>query len=264
MLRTLVERATRSSVFRRRLPSALGGARFFVSASAGLGYLFRPVERIDPALCALAREFVHTDYVVWDVGANVGLFSFAAAHLAGPNGRVCSIEPDLWLVQLLRRSASQQPSTSAPVQVVPSAVAGACTLRTLNIATRSRATNCLSGYGSTQMGGVAEQQTVVTVTLDWLAEFLPPPDLVKIDVEGAELEVLRGAVNLLSSNRPIFLCEVCSENFVPLTSLFRECGYRVFDGEEPAEQRQELDVARWSTIAIPNSSTPPADSATEA
>lgn len=96
MLRSLVERATRGWRFRRTLPVALGGAGIYISPLAGLKYLFRPMDTIDPTLCRLAREFVRGGHVVWDVGANVGLFSFAAAHFAGAGGRVISIEPDVY------------------------------------------------------------------------------------------------------------------------------------------------------------------------
>ena len=108
-------------------------------------------------------------------------------------GLVVALEPDAWLVQLLRRSALEQPAGSASVQVVPAAVASEMSIRTLCLADRSRASNHLAEFGTTQTGGVREQQSVVAVTLDWLLESLPAPSVVKIDVEGAELEVLKGA-----------------------------------------------------------------------
>ncbi len=138
--------------------------------------------------------------MVWDVGANVGLFSFAAASLAGPEGRVVALEPDAWLVQLLRRSASRQPAGSAPVEVVPAAIAAALSVRTLCLASRSRAANYLADFGTIQTGGSREQQSVIAVTLDWLLESFPVPSVVKIDVEGAELEVLEALGG--SSRRP--------------------------------------------------------------
>ena len=259
MLRTLVERATRRLSFRRALPGEFGDTVIYVSPSAGLKYLFRSMDAVDPVLCGLAKEFVRTDHVVWDVGANVGFFSFAAAHLAGANGRVVSIEPDIWLIQLLRRSSSIQPPSSAPVQVIPAAVAKSCDLRTFNIASRSRSSNFLSGYGLSQTGGSEEQQTVVTVTLDWLAERLPLPDVIKIDVEGAELEVLTGALGVLEKKHPVILCEVSSECSPQVTALLKDHGYRIYDGEVSFSQRQELKAAPWATIAIAAQQTLAAD-----
>lgn len=258
MFRRWAERVTRQSSFCRRLPSEFGKAPIYVSPGAGLRYLFRPMAQIDKPLFSLASRFVQPGDTVWDVGANVGLFSFSAAHRAGPSGQVIAFEPDAWLLQLLRRSASLQPQHSAPVQIVPAAVASACDLRHFNIARRSRATNFLSGYGSTQTGGVSERHTVVALSLDWLAPRLPRPDVVKIDVEGAELEVLQGALELLNDVRPLLLCEVCGERSAEVTALLRAYGYRLYDGESTVDAPCEVDAAPWSTIAIPPGRPAPA------
>lgn len=250
MLRSFVEKTTRRGSFRRSLPAQVGGARIYVSGSAGLKYLFRPMESVDRTLCNMAKEFVRSGHVVWDVGANIGLFSFAAAHLAGRSGRVFAFEADLWLVQLLRRSVSIQPSTSGPVQIVPTAVANACDLRVFNIASRSRASNCLAGYGLSQAGGVAERQTVIAVSIDWLAERLPVPDVLKIDVEGAELEVLEGASDLLERKGPVIICEVCSERSEEVAALLKRLGYRIYDADAQRTERRELATAPWNTVAI--------------
>jgi FkbM family methyltransferase len=251
MLRTLLEKATRKTSFRRSLPAMVGGSQIYVSGSAGLKYVFRSMDSVDPGLCKLAQEFVQRGHVVWDVGANIGLFSFASAHLAGNTGKVLAFEPDVWLVQLLRHSALIQPPTSACVQIVPSAVANSCDLRTFNIAARSRASNSLEGYGQSQTGGVAERHTVVSLSLDWLAERLPMPDVIKIDVEGAELEVLEGAVGLLRNRRPVLLCEVSSDRSPEVTALLKGIGYRLYDGEAMDLRRHEVALAPWSTVAVP-------------
>ncbi len=251
MLRTLVEKSTNRLTFRRRLPREYGGSRLCVSPSAGLRYLFRPMRDIDPTLFALAREFVGSGSIVWDLGANIGLFSFAAAHFAGAAGRVICFEPDAWLVQLLRRSCRLQPASSSPVEVVPAAIAESVALRTFNIGFRSRSTSFLSGYGSTQSGGVCERQTVVALSLDWLSERMPLPDVIKIDVEGAELEILRGGIRLLEQKRPVVLCEVSAQYSGEVAALLKNLGYRLHDGEVSPSQRRELSLAPWSTIAIP-------------
>ncbi len=100
MLRLFIERARRQLRFKRRLPVAFGRIPIWVSPSAGLRYLFQPMSDVDPVLLRLVSEFVATDSVVWDVGANVGLFSFTAAFQAGPRGLVLALEPDVRLVQL--------------------------------------------------------------------------------------------------------------------------------------------------------------------
>jgi FkbM family methyltransferase len=250
MLRSLLEKASRGTAFRRSLPANVGGAQIYVSGSAGLKYLFRHMQSVEPALCRLATEFVRPGHVVWDIGANVGLFSFAAAHLAGNAGSVFAFDADTWLVQLLRRSASIQPPASARVQIIPAAIADSCDLKIFNIAVRSRASNALQGYGQSQTGGIAEQHTVVCVSIDWLTERLPTPNVIKIDVEGAELEVLRGGTGLLRSKSPVIICEVCSENSREISDLLKGFGYKLYDGDVMPTARGELVAASWNTVAI--------------
>jgi len=153
MFRRLLERSTRRLVFRRRLPAAFENAVLYVSPAAGLRFLFRSMAKIDPPLLMAAHRLVRSGDVVWDIGANVGLFSVAAAVCAGPSGQVIAFEPDIWLAQLIWRTREVQPITSAQITVVPVAVASEISLRSFSIAARSRASNALSEYGTTQMGG---------------------------------------------------------------------------------------------------------------
>lgn len=254
-LRSLVEAAVRTLVLRRRLPAEAGGAPVFVSPSAGLKYLFRSPREWDKDLFKLAAEFVKEEMVVWDVGANLGMFSFAAAHRAGPKGSVVAIEADIFLAQLLRRSAALQPASSAPVRVLPAAAGASVAPRSFFIANRMRAANHLEGYGNAQAGGGGERQDVVGVTLDWLAGFLPPPDVVKIDVEGAELEVLKGAEGLLGGKRPVILAEVDPKNSMVVAGFLKGLGYKIYTSLLPKVDRKELDNASWATIALPGGPT---------
>lgn len=209
------------------------------------------MQAIDPKLLRQAEEYIKEDDVIWDVGANIGLFSFAAASLAGSRGQVYAFDPDTWLVHALRSSAMRQPSSSAKVTTIPCAIGADNAIRSFAIAARARSANHLIEYGSSQTGGMLQQQTVVAVSLDWLLNHLPPPNLLKIDVEGAEIEVLGGARNLLEQYRPIVLCEVCKETSPWVTEFFHSQSYVLYDGELPSPRRKPLNAAPWSTIAVP-------------
>ncbi len=252
MLRLLLERTLRGSVFPRRLPPQFGRRKIYVSASAGLKYVFKPMATIDPDLLAFASDYVRPGHVVWDLGANIGLFTFAAAQMAGPGGRVISIEADTWLIGLLRKSISLSPESSAPITLVPVAISDRAGLATFHLAQRSRATNHLAGFGSTQTGGVKESHTVVTVTLDWLAQQVPPPNVLKIDVEGAESLVLAGAQEMIAKHRPVILCEINGDASPWCSDFFKKNGYRMFDAGKPKAERVELDAAPYATLALPS------------
>ncbi len=250
-LRSLAEKIFRPFVFVRHLPGAIGGMPVVVSPSAGLKFLATSMDNIDRQLFAFVREFVKPGAVVWDVGANVGLLSVAAAAIAGKSGAVYAFEPDTWLVSLLRRTAKLQPSTSAAIDVLPVAVASAVALRTFDIARRSRQTSHLEGYGTSQSGGTRERQTVMAITLDWALNHNRLPDVLKIDVEGAELEVLQGAVNLFERARPVVLCEVGATVVQEVTDFFHSRNYVLYSSEASAQSRVPLQSAVWNTLAVP-------------
>ena len=251
-LRTLAERASRNVVLRRRMPARFGGQTIFVSPGALLKFWWPNLETADRELLDWATEFIRKDDVVWDVGANVGLFAFAAASIAGPAGQVVAIEPDIWLTSLLRKSACSQPAAHAAVEVLPMAISSSVGIARFNIAMRSRAANYLSiAPGSSQTGGVRETQSVMTVTLDWLLEHYPAPQVVEIDVEGAEEHALKGARRLLSEVRPTVLCEIRANRAQTITELFHSYNYTLFDLRQQPD-RVPITTAVFNTLARPD------------
>ncbi|WP_250279752.1 FkbM family methyltransferase [Frankia sp. Cppng1_Ct_nod] len=221
-----------------------------MSSEAGLKYLWPRLDDIDPVLLGLAYDLVQTGSAVWDIGANTGLFTFASATAAGATGSVLAVEPDTVMVELLRRS-SRLPGPRAAIDILPAAVTAASGVTRFCIASRNRATNHIEGLGSSQTGGVRAVQVVPTVSLDLLLEYFAAPDIVKIDVEGAEHLVLEGGAQLLSDVRPIIICEVAAENTATVTTVLREHDYQIFDGDQTIGTRPSVDAAPWTTLAIP-------------
>jgi FkbM family methyltransferase len=248
LLRRAAERLSRGIAFRRTLPSKYGGATFFASPEGGLRY-WRSVARADPVLLNAAADLIHSGDSVWDIGANVGLFTYAAAGLAGAGGHVLAIEPDTWCVDLLRRSMGLNGRGVAPLTVLPAALGDRLGVATLNVATRSRSANFLEGFGGPVTGGRRAQQTITQLTLDWLLEQFGPPHLVKIDVELAEVAVLRGGATLLARHRPVLTVEVDGVNQAAATALLVSHGYVTYDAANPLRVRQ--DLAPYNTIALP-------------
>src|SRR5580704_3269634 len=94
--REFAERVSRGVVLRRRLPRHFHRLPLYVSPEAGLRFWRNDMQKVDPLLFRMVEELVKPGSVVWDVGANVGLFAFGAAALAGVHGFVLAIEPDIW------------------------------------------------------------------------------------------------------------------------------------------------------------------------
>jgi FkbM family methyltransferase len=248
MLRTTLEQVTHPFAIRRRLPPPFDAARIYATTEGGLRYLRPNMGDVDPVLLGLAEELISPGDIVWDIGANVGLFSFAASVAAGRDGYVLAIEPDVHLVGLLHRSVTVNHG-HAPVEVIPAAVADDLGVSRFNIALRNRSTNYLDGFGSSQTGGIRSTHLVPTVTLDWLAERFPAPDIIKIDVEEAEAKVLAKAANVLRLH-PKIICEVAARNSAVVTDILTGHGYTLYDADKPTQTRLPTPVASPNTLGI--------------
>ncbi len=246
MLRGVAEYLSRGKELKRTLPSHAGGFRILVSPEAGgLRFWRRDLGKADPELIRLAREFVQPGFVVWDVGASQGMFAFPAARRAGPKGRVIAIEPDVRLARLLRKSCAMSAQfPRAQVTVVPLAASDSNGPRVFRIARRARASNHLDGFGNSNTRGARESHLVLAVTPDWLAQCFPPPQVLKIDVEEAELCVLRKASTILREHRPVLICEVNARNSVAGADVLRSLRYAIYHGPGGRPAGESLRPAR--------------------
>src|ERR1700691_961918 len=233
MIRHTARSLSRGVVLKRRLPPEFGGVPVLVSPECALGYWRHNLSKVDPFLLSMVKDLVRPGMVVWDIGANAGLFSFAAAGLGA---QVVAIEPDTWLANLLHRSVL---INRLPVTVLPAAVADKLGIRALHLSEQGRASNSLLGSGSAQ--------TVITITLDWLLERFPAPQLVKIDVEGNESAVLSGAPNVLRT-RPLLFCEV-TQHHDDIAWLLGAAGYTLYAARE--RERHPLQRPSYDTLAVP-------------
>lgn len=131
--------------------------------------------------------------VVFDVGANVGFYSLLASVLAGPQGRVFAFEPlprnVTYLREHLRLNAIEN------VTVYPAAVGAHSGVATFGLGTNP-STGHLSSAGELRVRVVQLDQLV-------LSGEIPPPDCMKVDVEGAEMDALLGAEGILQKVQPI-------------------------------------------------------------
>ena len=237
MWRRALRRLSRGVVLRRRLPVEFGRAPILVSPEAMLSYWKSDLGKVDPFLLSMVHALVRPQMTVWDIGANVGLFSFAAATIAS---RVIAVEADTWLASLLHRSSLLN---CLPVTVVPAAVAAELGVAALHISEGDRASNSLNGEGPAQM--------VVAVTMDWMLERFTAPQLVKIDIEGMEYEALIGASNLLRQ-RPAILCEV-TRNHDAVGELLRAADYTLYAAR--SAERTQLQRPSIETLALPRELT---------
>jgi FkbM family methyltransferase len=145
--------------------------------------------------------------VFYDIGANIGIFTLPAAQIVGKDGRVVAFEAAPANYNRLLENLEQNNLTN----VIPFGL-GLSSENTT--ATLFRPTNRLGEGGHSLLdNGVpsAGVSTILLARLDDLVELwdLPTPDLVKIDVEGAEMDVLAGMAKLLDNPAlKSIVCEV--------------------------------------------------------
>lgn len=172
-----------------------------------------------PVQDALADR-LNTGDVFYDVGANIGFFSLLAASCVGPTGRVYAFEPVAANAALIRKSAAL--NAIAMIDVFEEAVGDLCGEETLLLARNIGGASLASVGPPPDMRG--EEKVQVTTLDDAIVQRrLRPPSLVKIDVEGAEANVLAGMKQTLAQHHPILLLE--------------------FDDAEEAGLKQKSEVA---------------------
>lgn len=148
-----------------------------------------------------------------DIGANEGLFTLFAARRVGPSGKVIAVEPSSRERQILDRNIAR--NGLGNVTVVPHALAAEPGTAELRIAPKQHGLhNTLGDFIYEYENEIAiVREPVAVETLDALQTRLAlgRVDMIKIDVEGAEVKVLTGAKELLSTSRPILLVEANEE-----------------------------------------------------
>lgn len=150
----------------------------------------------------------------FDVGGNVGYDALVLAKLT--RAPVVSVECDPQLADVIRENAALNPSFG-PITVVTARVASSV--------------------------------SADTVTIDELAERHFVPDLLKIDIEGGELDALRGAHRVLMSRRPSIVLEVHGEQLEwDCLELLRIAGYAppfIVDRRRWIPEHRPLAHNRW-------------------
>ena len=204
-------------------PVAVGplkGARFILGSLSGEGggasvYF----NRMEPEQTAAMVQEIRPGQTFFDIGANVGYYSILASRLVGPAGKIASFEPLVRNLAYLHRHVEL--NHAGNVRLLPFALSSENTILSFS-------TGPNSAMGHLELNGGGDV-LVPTITLDEIAERLGLiPDVMKMDVEGAEMEVFRGAERVLSEARPtIFLSTHSPELRAQCLALLKDYGYSV-------------------------------------
>jgi FkbM family methyltransferase len=181
----------------------------------------------EPDLESLLGELIHPGVVIFDVGANIGYISLLLAKATGEPGRVYAFEALPANVERLRHNMEIN-DIGSRVTVVPAAVTQAGGSLTFLV-------HASGGMGKVQgsAGRDDRYQAQVTVAGISLDEFVytlgnPPPQVIKMDIEGGEVLALPGMRRLLEEVHPLMLIELHGPESSRVTwETLTSAGYRI-------------------------------------
>lgn len=239
----------KTKVFQALLSSRLNNPKFYE-----LGYSHRVAlrpfthasirwrkQQLEPGINKLvtniAKELDNQNDQGWffDVGANVGLYTWEVRKVC-PNRNILAFEPDPENIKLLEKTL--RGANLQNVEICKCALSNQLAEVSFFQDNLTSATGCVAGkdkpWIEQYLNGSANEIRVKTETLDSIVRKDRTPILIKIDVEGHEIEVLQGARNTLSEAKPLMIIESFPPKQSTVLSLLDELGYHSMDADRHA------------------------------
>ena len=176
-----------------------GQGLFFDARGCNPGYLAGTSQPLEQELL---MRYSPPGGVVYDLGANAGYYAVIAARAVGVDGKVYAFEPTPALAKRIQSNAAR--NNLSNLEVIEAAVCGKDGNVKFGIVgeVEGSVNNSLKGA---QTGDAIE---VKAIRLDTFCRDHRLPDLILIDIEGAEIEALAGALGILRDKQPVIMVEV--------------------------------------------------------
>lgn len=177
-------------------PVVVHGHSMVMASGGGYPPIDMAMGRYEQATTNLVLKLIRPRMVVLDIGAHVGYYTLLAARQVGPEGKVYAFEPEPKNHALLLKNIEQNGYEN--VVVTRSAVSDRIGDTTLYLSALDNGRHSVYQQDYPQQG----TESVDTLTIDAFleSEGWPNVDLVKIDVEGAEIPVLSGMAQLIKKS----------------------------------------------------------------
>lgn len=162
------------------------------------------VVRNDVLQFKLVSELLKEDSIFWDIGAHYGTYSILAAAYIKDNNKIFAFEPDTDAITILNKNLSKN-NLQNKISVFETAVYSSIGIQEFDMQF-GNSNSHLIRQGDINMKG--SLKLVKTTTLNEALKRIPLPSIIKIDTEGAELEIIKGAGDILKNHDTIFICEL--------------------------------------------------------
>ena len=171
-------------------------------------------EEITDSVLAAIRPHVPSDAVCLDVGANIGLYSLGLSHLA-PQGQVYAFEPSPTTYGHLQANLAANCATNVDAcNLALGASVGTVRFHDFSFFSAGSFSSDEGSLLSSESYGSESFEAAATTLDDFVADRgLDRVDVVKVDVEGAEMSVLAGAEKTLATYRPATVLEFSTFGF---------------------------------------------------
>ena len=168
----------------------------------------------------------------WDVGANIGHYTWLLKS-AAPGLRAVLFEASTRNAELVRRTL--QRNQFAEVELLEAGASDCHGIGSLRVDSEAGATSTLDDaseqtFEEEHWGVASERVSIPLVTIDEERVSRAPIDFLKIDVEGHEAAVLRGAQHTITSDQPVVFIECFHPDHICLKTLEAQ-GYRLVDSD---------------------------------
>jgi len=217
----------------------------------------------EPNATTLYCQILNKGMTAVDVGAHVGWYTIIASHLVREGGNVLAFEPDP--TNACQLAETIKANSLHNVRLYRYALGESNETVELNLATDSSAhslgrSEVTDGFFKGGIGGAGRTVSVACTTLDDVLEARTDRtvDLVKIDVEGAELLVLRGMRRVIKENSELYIfCDVHENKFPAfgykaddLYDFLDHCGLRVFILQADGSVQLLQDLTRRPSLDL--------------
>lgn len=226
-----------------------GGLNWRLDLREGIDFSVFLLGKFEPSVINAYRRLIAPGSTVIDIGANIGSHTLPLAAQVGASGRVVAVEPTLYAFERLVEHIALNPDIASHVTPIQMMLMGSPQAKLATAIESSWPLETPEGAHG-EHAGVAKATTGAAVgTLnDLVANLsLDRVDVVKLDVDGYDVEVLRGAKDVLTEFRPIVF-------FEHSPYVIREKGYRA---EELSEILQSAGYTFHDLLGrpLPNGGT---------